>query len=238
MARVAVWRRRDPAGRQAGRSDLGREDAGRAGRARPADRPTAAVHRRPVRGRRLVGDEFLAGRAEPRHDEVVDVSLRLHQATADLPKPRFLDARTDVFAIADRCSWGEETGPLDTELGGRLFELLSESRKPITLTPQVVHGDLFGNVLFAGRRGARDHRLHRVLASARVGRRRGRRRRAGLGRRRRRHPAALGAPGRVAAGPAARAALPAGRARAAPAVDADSRSWGWSARLTRSPPYC
>jgi uncharacterized protein (TIGR02569 family) len=112
---------------------------------------------RPLRstdGRYVVGGwsatKFLAGRAEPRHDEVVSVAIKVHQATTDLPKPRFLDSRTDIFAVADRAAWGEEDVPLDTGLGGRLFDLLSESRKPITLKPQVVHGDLFGNVLFAG----------------------------------------------------------------------------------------
>ncbi|MFC3890048.1 TIGR02569 family protein [Lentzea rhizosphaerae] len=112
---------------------------------------------RPLRstdGRYVVGGwsatKFLAGRAEARHDEVIAVAQRLHQATAELPKPRFLDARTDVFAVADRLAWGEETVPLDADLGGRLFDLLKEVQKPLTLSSQVVHGDLFGNVLFAG----------------------------------------------------------------------------------------
>jgi uncharacterized protein (TIGR02569 family) len=112
---------------------------------------------RPLRstdGRWVVGGwtatRYLAGRAEPRHDEVVSVAVRLHQATAALPRPRFTDARTDVFAVADRASWGEDEVPMDPDLGGRLFDVLSASRRPVTLTPQVVHGDLFGNVLFAG----------------------------------------------------------------------------------------
>ncbi|GGP61132.1 TIGR02569 family protein [Saccharothrix coeruleofusca] len=112
---------------------------------------------RPLRstdGRYVVGGwaatKYLAGRAEPRHDEVVSVAVRLHQATAGLPRPRFLDARNGLFARADRCAWDEEDVDLNPELGGRLFELLAAYRKPVTLKPQVVHGDLFGNVLFAG----------------------------------------------------------------------------------------
>lgn len=93
---------------------------------------------------------FLAGRPEPRHDEVVSVAVRLHQATESLMRPRFLDARRDVFATADRMAWGEDDVPLHTELGGRLFTVLSASRRPVSRRPQVVHGDLFGNVLFAG----------------------------------------------------------------------------------------
>lgn len=78
------------------------------------------------------------------------MATRLHTATADLPRPRFLDARTDVFAVADRAAWGDDTPDLRPELGGRLFELLADRRKPVTAKNQVVHGDLFGNVLFAG----------------------------------------------------------------------------------------
>jgi uncharacterized protein (TIGR02569 family) len=105
-------------------------------------------------GRWVVGGwaatRWLAGRAEPRHDEVVAVSIRLHQATSGLPRPRFLDARRDLFAQADRAAWGEEEIQLNADRGGRLFDLFACSRRPLGLTPQVVHGDLFGNVLFAG----------------------------------------------------------------------------------------
>jgi uncharacterized protein (TIGR02569 family) len=93
---------------------------------------------------------FVAGRPEPRHDEVVSVAVRLHDATAHLPRPRFLDDRRDVFALADRAAWGEEEAPLKEDLGGRLFHKLAGACKPVTRRPQVVHGDLFGNVLFAG----------------------------------------------------------------------------------------
>jgi len=112
---------------------------------------------RPLRstdGRYVVGGwaatRYLSGRAEPRHDEIVEVAVRLHRATRDLPRPRFLDSRADVFAVADRCAWGEESAELDPDLGGRLFDVLAAHRGPVSLRPQVVHGDLFGNVLFAG----------------------------------------------------------------------------------------
>jgi len=112
---------------------------------------------RPVRasdGRWVVGGwaafHHVDGRPEPRYDEVVAASLRLHKATADLKVPRFLSARVDVFAMADRAAAGKEDAPLDPALGGRLFDVLAGSRKPLSLRPQVVHGDLFGNVLFDG----------------------------------------------------------------------------------------
>ncbi|WP_084792037.1 TIGR02569 family protein [Actinopolyspora mortivallis] len=92
----------------------------------------------------------LVGRPEPRHDEVVAMSLRLHSATGGLEKPRFLDARRDIYALADRVAWGEEDVVLPEDNGGRLFDVLAGSRRPVTLRSQVVHGDLFGNVLFSG----------------------------------------------------------------------------------------
>lgn len=75
---------------------------------------------RPVRstdGRWVVAGwaatRHLAGRAEPRYDEVVAASLRLHTATAALPRPPFLDNRQDVYALADRAAFGEQQVPLD-----------------------------------------------------------------------------------------------------------------------------
>jgi uncharacterized protein (TIGR02569 family) len=114
---------------------------------------------RPLRasdGRWVVGGwaafRHVQGRPEPRYDEVVAASLRLHKATVDLTVPRFLSSRNDVFAMAERAAEGIEDAPLDPALGGRLFDVLSGARKPLGLRPQVVHGDLFGNVLFDGDR--------------------------------------------------------------------------------------
>lgn len=111
---------------------------------------------RPVRssdGRYVVGGwvafRFVEGRAEPRYDEVIAASLRLHEATAGLNRPRFLGMRVDVFALADRVAWQEDKAELDPDLGGRLFDRFADGRAPMAAKPQVVHGDLFGNVLFS-----------------------------------------------------------------------------------------
>jgi uncharacterized protein (TIGR02569 family) len=110
---------------------------------------------RPLRstdGRWVVGGwravRALAGRVEQRHDEVVSVAVRLHQATAGIDRPKFLAKGADVFAVADRAAWGEEEPELAPELGGRLFTILAGSRRPTGARPQLVHGDLFGTVLF------------------------------------------------------------------------------------------
>ena len=126
---------------------------------------------RPVRstdGRWVVSgwsaDTFLAGESAPRHDEVVQVAGRLHAATAELPCPRFLApaaraAESDVLALADRASWGEDVAPFTAIPGPAaalepasvsLFRDLARARRRVQAVPQVVHGDLFGTVLFAG----------------------------------------------------------------------------------------
>jgi uncharacterized protein (TIGR02569 family) len=100
---------------------------------------------------------------------VLAVADRLHAATAKLERPRFLlqppappFTDVDVFIAADRAAW--EDTPLrsaraagmpepESEDGRRsLSELktLAGFRRPVDLPSQLVHGDLFGTVLFAG----------------------------------------------------------------------------------------
>lgn len=92
----------------------------------------------------------LEGRAEPRYDEVVAVAQRLHAATAGLSRPGFLDGRFDLYATAEAAAWGEIDPKLSDHQGGDAFTELAAARRPLDLRPQVVHGELFGNVLFAG----------------------------------------------------------------------------------------
>jgi uncharacterized protein (TIGR02569 family) len=101
-------------------------------------------------GGRWAAYRFIEGHAEPRHDEVISVSLTLHEALKGMPRPRFIDARQDVFAVADRVAAGELDMPLNQDRGGKLYDDLVARRKQTKLNRQVVHGDLFGNVLFVG----------------------------------------------------------------------------------------
>ncbi|MGA8545504.1 MAG: TIGR02569 family protein [Mycobacterium sp.] len=132
---------------------------------------------RPVRstdGRYVVSgwraDTFVAGQPEPRHDEVVSAAVRLHEATGKLERPRFLTqgptaapwADVDVFVAADRAAWEER--PLQsvpataraaspTADGQRSVELITQLaglRRPTKSPNQLVDGDLYGTVLFAG----------------------------------------------------------------------------------------
>lgn len=96
---------------------------------------------------------FVAGRSAPRFTDIIEVGQRLHATLADLPRPRFLDDRDTVWSWADRLSWGETSGEesrLGDGVGAAAFAELAEGRRPVDLPSQLVHGDLTGNVLFAG----------------------------------------------------------------------------------------
>ncbi|EHR49278.1 hypothetical protein SacmaDRAFT_0985 [Saccharomonospora marina XMU15] len=112
---------------------------------------------RPVRstdGRWVIAgwsaSRFVSGTPEHRPDDVVLTAVKLHQATVDFPRPPFLSDRTDIAAVADRMAWDELPGELDETKGGRWFEILAPSRRPVALADQLVHGGLFGSVLFDG----------------------------------------------------------------------------------------
>ncbi|GAA4391888.1 TIGR02569 family protein [Tsukamurella soli] len=114
-------------------------------------------------------DTFIAGAPEPRFDEIVSLANRLHEMTAKLDRPRFLLASpvapftdVDIFGFADRAAWEEhpltvarKMGALidlspDAEHSVELVRELAALRTPVASSPQLVHGDLFGTVLFAG----------------------------------------------------------------------------------------
>ncbi|OAR21807.1 TIGR02569 family protein [Mycobacterium leprae] len=131
---------------------------------------------RPVRstdGRYVVScwraNTFVAGTPEARHDEVVSAAVRLHEATGKLERPRFLTqgptarwADVDIFIAADRAAWegrplqsvpsGVWAAPMTTD-GQRSVDLINQLaglRKPTRSPNQLVHGDLYGTMLFVG----------------------------------------------------------------------------------------
>lgn len=131
---------------------------------------------RPVRstdGRYVVSgwraDTFVAGTPEPRHDEVVSAAVRLHEATGKLERPRFLTqgptapwGDVDIFIAADRAAWEERPlasvppgawvapATADAQRSVELLNQLATLRKPTKSPNQLVHGDLYGTVLFVG----------------------------------------------------------------------------------------
>jgi uncharacterized protein (TIGR02569 family) len=82
---------------------------------------------------------------EARWGEVLSLSDRLDLAMRHLPKPSYVDRRTHPWSIGDRVAWGEAGSPVHHDLLDRLLAL----RRPVDLAPQLIHGDLTGNVLFA-----------------------------------------------------------------------------------------
>ncbi|WP_199433909.1 TIGR02569 family protein [Qaidamihabitans albus] len=112
---------------------------------------------RPVRatdGRSLIAgwraNRYVSGTPEHRHDEAVLTAIKLHQATASLPAPDHRPAPGDIAAIADGIAWEERDAEIDETKGGRWFEILAPARRPVRLPRQLVHGELFGNILFDG----------------------------------------------------------------------------------------
>jgi uncharacterized protein (TIGR02569 family) len=95
--------------------------------------------------------EHVEGRQEPggRLAEKLAVARRLHAATQNLRRPAFLGNRTDLWNTADRAVWGEAPAPA-VVTSQPLWRSLTARLRPLPdARPQVVHGDLDGNVLFA-----------------------------------------------------------------------------------------
>ncbi|MFB9925179.1 TIGR02569 family protein [Amycolatopsis halotolerans] len=101
-----------------------------------------------------VAREWEASRLVPGHpdtsrpDDAIRAGIAFHRAIAHLPRPEFLDLRTDPWAVGDRVAW-EELPPDGSAAARRLLDPLLAERRPVELPAQAVHGDLPGNVLFA-----------------------------------------------------------------------------------------
>ncbi len=93
--------------------------------------------------------ELLVGATDVRRqDEVLTAAGAFHEAVAGLPKPEFIDTRSDPWADGDRVAWREQSvdgSPAYVDLVGPLVD----AWRPVDLEAQVVHGDLPGNVMFA-----------------------------------------------------------------------------------------
>jgi uncharacterized protein (TIGR02569 family) len=101
----------------------------------------------------LVVDGWCAWeRVEGRHEtgrwsEVIAVGERFHAALVGVPRPEFIARRTDPWAIGDRVAWGEL--PPKNFARVKHLQRLVAALRPVEASPQLIHGDLTGNVLFA-----------------------------------------------------------------------------------------
>ena len=96
---------------------------------------------------------YVTGHPAPRFADIIRVGELLHAGLAGVARPRFLAERADLWSWADRVSWGE-LDDADPRLGDGVaaaaFRRVAAGRQPVSARAQLVHGDLTGNVLFAG----------------------------------------------------------------------------------------
>jgi uncharacterized protein (TIGR02569 family) len=92
--------------------------------------------------------EYVAGQHRHRRwSEIVRAGEAFHAALSSVPRPTFLDRRTDPWAVADRVAWGDL--PIKDFLRVKHVPRLARALKPLRAKSQLIHGDLTGNVLFA-----------------------------------------------------------------------------------------
>jgi uncharacterized protein (TIGR02569 family) len=75
-------------------------------------------------------------------------SEAFHEVTADLPRPDFLDTRSNPWSFGDRVAWENA----EAEGSEPIRRLLGEARRayePVSSPSQVIHGDIGGNVIAA-----------------------------------------------------------------------------------------
>jgi uncharacterized protein (TIGR02569 family) len=113
---------------------------------------------RPLRARdgRWVVDGWAAWQHLPgtdgpagRWSDVLSAGRAFHAALRGFEEPDPVRRRTDPWARADRAAWGEEKMPELSPGVAQLARRLLSLRAPVRLSPQLIHGDLTGNVLFA-----------------------------------------------------------------------------------------
>jgi uncharacterized protein (TIGR02569 family) len=94
------------------------------------------------------GWEYVAGYHQARRwANVVRAGEAFHAALAGVPRPAFLDRRTDPWAVGDRAAWGDL--PIKDFLCVKHVPRLALALTPLDPKGQLIHGDLTGNVLFA-----------------------------------------------------------------------------------------
>lgn len=79
--------------------------------------------------------------------QIIEAGRAFHRAVAHLQRPDCLDARDDRWAVADRVAWGERSIQFRPEFED-LSQRLQSALEPLG-APQIVHGDLTGNVLLS-----------------------------------------------------------------------------------------
>jgi Ser/Thr protein kinase RdoA (MazF antagonist) len=84
-------------------------------------------------------------------EELITASRAFHASLKGFPEPDFLRFRSHPWAVGDRAAWEEASAEIDQVLSDIYNELLNMHQPVRTWRPQLVHGDLSGNVLFSDR---------------------------------------------------------------------------------------
>ncbi len=79
---------------------------------------------------------------------VKEASDAFHQCVRQYPRPDFLDLRDDPWALGDRIAW-EGTKPYGDPETLDVINRLRDHLRPVSLTAQVIHGDILPNVLLS-----------------------------------------------------------------------------------------
>jgi len=94
--------------------------------------------------------EWVAGR--PRRSghpwsAALDALAALHDGLQPFPRDDVLDDRDHAWAVADRFAWGEASTTLNPGIE-RLVTMVRAHERPCASTSQLIHGDVFSNLLF------------------------------------------------------------------------------------------
>jgi uncharacterized protein (TIGR02569 family) len=90
---------------------------------------------------------YEAGRhGQRRWPEIIAAGDRFHAALRGIPRPPFLDTRSNPWSVSDRVAWGEL--PASDFPGVTHLPRLTAAIRPVPAPGQLIHGDLSGNVLF------------------------------------------------------------------------------------------
>jgi uncharacterized protein (TIGR02569 family) len=94
-----------------------------------------------VRG--WVAEQFLEGRHATKGDvdSIINAATHFHEAIAGTPLPEYRKKYQTIWDRADQWAWSEAPKDIDPKLYALASEL-EDLKKPVTVTDQLIHGDL------------------------------------------------------------------------------------------------
>jgi uncharacterized protein (TIGR02569 family) len=96
---------------------------------------------------------WLEGKEEDgRYADKIKICDAFSKLFVGVNKPKFIDAKTDSWAMADRVGWDEITAEYEPEFQ-KMIDVIRSKLKPVTLEQQIIHGDIVGNIIFNEKEG-------------------------------------------------------------------------------------